>query len=158
MSLYDFIHESNAIEGIHRAPTAEEIRAAERFMRLFDMSASALGDYQAVIAPGKPLRERSGQDVRVGDYIAPPGGPAILRRLQAIARDANRGADPWDVHIRFENLHPYMDGNGRTGRILWAWQMRGLGRQPFALSFLRRWYYETLSHVRLPKGSDNAPG
>lgn len=142
-----FMRESNAIEGIFRDPTPEEIGAAERFMRLFDVSTTALGDFQAIVAPGKPLRESAGMNVRVGDYIAPPGGPIIVRRLQAICRDANRGSDPYETHLRFETLHPYIDGNGRTGRMLWAWQMHGQGRNPFALSFLQRWYYETLSHA-----------
>lgn len=146
-SVCAFMRESNAIEGIFRDPSPDEVRAAERFMQMFDVSATALGDFQAIVAPGNPLRERNGMDVRVGHYIAPPGGPAILRRLQAICRDANRGADPYDVHLRFETLHPYMDGNGRTGRMLWAWQMHGQGKSPFALSFLHRWYYETLSHA-----------
>lgn len=151
MPLARFIRESNAIEGIFRDPTEDEIAAAERFMRLFEVSATALGDFQAVMAPGKPLRERAGMNVGVGDYIAPPGGPNILKRLQVILRHANQGADPWEVHIQFEALHPYMDGNGRSGRILWAWQMHCLGKQPFAIGFLHRFYYETLSHVRVPR-------
>lgn len=142
-----FMRESNAIEGILRGPTGNEIRAAERLMQMFSMSATALGDFQAIAAPGKPLREREGMDVRVGNYIAPPGGPNILKRLQAIIRRANQGADPYEVHLQFETLHPYLDGNGRTGRILWAWQMHQQGRDPFALGFLHRWYYQTLEHA-----------
>lgn len=142
-----FMRESNAIEGIHRDPTAHELAAAERFMILFSISAASLGDFQSVVAPRKPLREREGMNVHVGNYIAPPGGPSVVRRLQAICRMANRGEDPWKVHLAFERLHPYMDGNGRTGRMLWAWQMNVLGKRPFD-SFLHHWYYQTLAVAR----------
>ncbi len=146
--LYDFIRESNAIEGILREPTRDEIEAAERFMQQFSVSFTELNDFQAVCAPDKPLRDQLGMDVSVGDYVAPLGGPNIARRLHTLLNRANSSQDPWEIHCRFEILHPYIDGNGRTGRILWAWQMQGLGRRPFGLPFLHRFYYQTLEHSR----------
>lgn len=146
--LLEFVRESNRIEGILRDPTQDECDAHERLFRLFQVHPVTLGDFQAVIAPGKPLRERDGMNVRVGNHIAPAGGPNIPKRLGAICRKANRHDDPWKVHVAFELLHPYMDGNGRTGRALWAWNMRVLGLDPFALPFLHRFYYQTLSAAR----------
>lgn len=141
-ALVMFLHESNRIEGIARAPSLDEIEAAERLFGLPELSVGALGEYQAVCAPGQPLRERVGMDVRVGRYIAPPGGPNIKARLQKIIEVANLAGDPWWGHCRFEMLHPYWDGNGRTGRMLWLWLMRA--RDPFGLPFLHRFYYQTL--------------
>lgn len=31
------------------------------------------------------------------------------------------------VHVEFEDLHPFPDGNGRTGRILYNWHRIQLG-------------------------------
>ena len=78
--------------------------------------------------------------------IAPPGGPNIARRLEALLHHANESIDPWEIHCRFEVLHPYQDGNGRTGRLLWAWHMRRLGRDPFVRPFLHSFYYQTLEY------------
>lgn len=148
MALIDFVRESNFIEGIVRDPTSEEVEAAERFMRQFEISVSHLSEFQAVVAPGHPLRDQEGMNVQVGAHIAPAGGPNIPRVLAAIVATANRNGDPWKTHVKFEMLHPYMDGNGRTGRMLWAWQMYASGRNPFGLGFLHRFYYQTLSAQR----------
>jgi hypothetical protein len=142
--LGDFVRESNAIEGITRRPTAGELAAAALFMES-PATIGALCAVQAAFAPGRPLRDRAGMDVRVGRHVPPPGGSHIPQRLRALLRDM--GDDPWETHCRFEGLHPYMDGNGRTGRILWARHMRWLGRDPLALPFLHTWYYQTLEHV-----------
>lgn len=37
-------------------------------------------------------------------------------------------------HAHFEAVHPFSDGNGRLGRILWALQMAAAGRLPLYLS------------------------
>jgi hypothetical protein len=145
----DFIRESNRIEGILRDPTEDEIAAHERLLELLQLRVTTVGDFQAVIAPGKPIRSDRGMNVRVGNHIAPEGGLHIIRRLQRILKKANDASDsPWSIHVAFETLHPYMDGNGRTGRAIWAWQMQRLGRDPFALPFLHRFYYQTLEGSR----------
>ena len=32
-----------------------------------------------------------------------------------------------ETHFRFESLHPFFDGNGRTGRLLLNWQLLRAG-------------------------------
>jgi hypothetical protein len=87
-------------------------------------------------------------NVRVGNHIAPEGGPHIIHRLQRILSKANQDCDtPYSMECprRLRNTSP---GNGRTGRAIWAWQMQGLGHDPFVLPFLHRFYYQTLDASR----------
>ena len=46
------------------------------------------------------------------------------------------------LHCRYESLHPFTDGNGRSGRALWLWMMGGIEEAP--LGFLHTWYYQSL--------------
>lgn len=143
-----FVSESNAIEGIYREPTQAEIEATSDFCQLTRPSLEKLMDLQQVYAPGMPLRTEPGMDVRVGNYIAPRGGPEIKERLVALPAMLEGHKNPWLWHQDYETLHPFLDGNGRTGRALWAWHMLHLGRDPFRLSFLHRYYYQTLENSR----------
>ena len=147
MTLVDFVRESNAIEGILREPTAKEIAAFEALLGRKEMTIEDLNSFQTIVAPGNPIRNSPHMNVRVGNHIAPRGGREIVDQLTLICANAD-STDPWKAHVAFETLHPYLDGNGRTGRALWAWQMLKANQDPFALPFLHRWYYQTLENSR----------
>jgi hypothetical protein len=142
-----FLLESNAIEGIFKEPTAAEVKAAQAFLGLRSVKVKDICTLQAVVAPGRPIRDTTGMNVRVGGYVAPTGGHQIIDSLALLIANMEN-LNPWSVHCKFEQLHPFMDGNGRVGRLLWAWQMRQAGQDPFALPFLHGFYYQTLWEAR----------
>lgn len=142
-SLYDFVKESNRIEGILREPTDDEMCAHITFLETRDLTIKDLEEFVAVIAPGHVLRDKSGFNVRVGNHIAPAGGPEIRAQLQIILDFVEGGELAWRIHTAYEDLHPFTDGNGRSGRALWLWQM---GSAP--LGFLHQFYYQTLENQR----------
>ena len=140
-SLRDFVRESNMIEGIAGVSEAE-IAAHERFLALPWIDTSNLEQFVTVIQPGAKLRSKPGMDVRVGSHRPPPGGIDIVIALKKILHRIP-DTTPFSSHLAYENLHPFTDGNGRSGRALWLWQIGG--QSP--LGFLHAFYYQTLKEL-----------
>jgi hypothetical protein len=107
-----------------------------------------LQDFVRVVQPDAMLRIHVGLDVIVGRYRPPRGGHQIGEELARILTTVKRGASEQEVflaHHRYENLHPFTDGNGRSGRAIWLWMM---GRVSPRI-FLHEWFYQSL-RIELP--------
>lgn len=139
-----FQKESNWIEGIYDV-REEEIDALIWIVSVKDIRPEHLIQYVNVVQPDAVLREFNHiPGVRVGNHIAPRSGPEIRKEFEKICSDVNNGAHRSVIHHRYETLHPFTDGNGRSGRALWLWQFVK-DRQWVPDSFLRWWYYESLA-------------
>lgn len=135
-----FIQESNSIEGITRSPTPDEVDTFHDFMALSEVHIHDLEYFVSVYQPNAKLRRAGQPGVRVGNHIAPPSGPEIEKSLEGILENL-RSKSAWQNHVEYETLHPFTDCNGRSGRMLWAWQM---GYEGLGLGFLHKFYYQTL--------------
>lgn len=104
--------------------------------------------------------------VRVGRYLPPP--PEQVTGLMAeLLEWWNAQSLKWSpvissaiVHYQFEDIHPFADGNGRTGRALALWELYRRGfdtHHIFSVDEVywqnRPRYYETLAGVRT-RGND----
>jgi Fic family protein len=100
-------------------------------------------------APGQ-LRARD-QNVTFGAprHRGAEGGEECLRAMEGLveaARTAYRGHDPLvqalALHYHFAAIHPFLDGNGRTARVLEALMLQRTGLRDTLFIAMSNYYYE----------------
>lgn len=94
-------------------------------------------------------------------YVPPPPGevPRLMDNLQGLLQYEPEGVAEVSIllraaiaHVQFEAIHPFLDGNGRTGRLLLPLMFKAEGTPPIHLaSFLKlrqQEYYDALLQVQ----------
>jgi len=96
-------------------------------------------------------RFRIKEYVRVGSHIAPPPD-AIVGRLEQMMAAYRAGHHEHIIrrvarfHLTFEHTHPFVDGNGRIGRVLNNYVLIREGFVPINIKFIdRQRYYDAFA-------------
>ena len=139
VTTHDELFRSDTYPDLFTSNAAKEVRHYVQALRIGQDNVRAVGlltsnhllDIQAELErnragfrqlPGTALRNARGDVV----YTPPQDAAAILDLMRDLERfindDASFDADPLIkmaiAHHQFESIHPFYDGNGRTGRIL----------------------------------------
>ncbi len=136
----DFLQQSNWIEGEVRDFALDDAVKAWSFVKGLDFFTikDLLKAHKILMQNVRPDiagRHRT-VDVRVGWKFMPK--PAVakkdifdwcvdMRRMKAHGNDLEKGLQCKVMHVAFEHIHPFEDGNGRVGRMFLNWQRLKFG-------------------------------
>ncbi len=129
-----------ALRHIEKHTTKKRI-TQEDILRLHKIIAGEVMDQ------GEPGRYRT-IGVRVGEFLPPPAADVsglmfeLLEWWNADSRELSAVLSSAILHYRFEAIHPFADGNGRTGRALALWELYRRGFDSQHLFSVDEFYWE----------------
>lgn len=152
--LATFILESNRIEGI-TVQRSHELGAYLRLLEAPALTVDGLEAFVTAVQPDARLRDAYGLNVQVGRHVPPAGSPALRTELAELLAEwtaeattqlvHDKRAAAYRAHHEYETLHPFTDGNGRSGRAVWLWMMLN-DQYDLGNAFLHEWYYQSLRY------------
>ena len=86
--------------------------------------------------------------VRVGEYLPPPAEEVsglmfeLLEWWNKKSQEISPILSSAIVHYRFEAIHPFADGNGRTGRLLALWELYRRGFDSHHIFSVDEYFWE----------------
>jgi len=139
--IYEFIKESNAIEDVWDDTSIAESLKAWRYLHN-NVGTLYLNDiltaHKYILNRLEPhyagkLRGELGIDVFIGYHKAVDYWQVGSRVCDWLRHVNDKKLPQWDeetikrFHISFEDIHPFGDGNGRIGRLIYCWMREKMG-------------------------------
>lgn len=139
--IQEFIKESNAIENVWTEEAIEESYVAYQHLS-FNVETLTLKDiliaHDKILKNLEPqyagkLRGEIGVDVTMGGRDACEYWKVGSRICDWLRHINEKKLPQWDeedikrYHTSFEDIHPFGDGNGRVGRLIYCWMREKMG-------------------------------
>ena len=147
MTIPKWIRESNLIEGVNDPAADLVCLKAWRWFLKQPMSLETILELHkrimkdrlnpAYVGVWRPV------DVTVGGRLCPPWEevPYLIKDWLFRHGTASSMAQAIIAHVAFENVHPFVDGNGRVGRMIMNWQRHFAYLEPADITYHDRWEY-----------------
>lgn len=125
VNIQEFLRESNAIENVHEDDALVDAMDAWEYLQDKEEITHAVvkGAHERLLHDRQPeiAGEYRDVQVRIGGEIPPH--PSVVEDLmdELVDRTPTTGVEAINWHVDFEKIHPFQDGNGRVGRLLYLW-------------------------------------
>jgi len=137
----EFLKENNAIEEVFDDDSLQQARYAWKYLMGQDLLTVKviLKTHKILMLNQNLLPNEKGYFRKIPVYI---GGKVVLNssyipaHIQQWCFEGIRmfpPIDPKKLHIQYEKIHPFVDGNGRTGRMFMNWQRIKRLKQPILI-------------------------
>lgn len=147
--MQDHIRNSNLIESIDDPKEdAQSLLAWEYISKQPHIGIPELLETHRLITVHQLNKKEAGHfrtvPVWIGGYKIMPApflAQQMIYNLLMDLMERPTEVDPKEGHIRFESAHPFIDGNGRTGRMLMWWHEQKIGQYPSLIPIEKRQDY-----------------
>lgn len=161
MDMREHIEQSNLIEGITGVRELEQSMRAWTFLIAQpELTHAVIHETQRlIVANDRSLRDNergayrdlSNTNVSVGTHVPPRWYEVVDLMVDWLGGVKER--TPWRNHAYFEGIHPFVHGNGRTGRMLMWLQQIELEEEPRLFEASKKYdYYLELDAERYLQG------
>lgn len=125
----EFLKESNAIEGVYDEDSLKQAKKAWEFLINEDvLTVNVILKTHKQLMKNQPITERDkGAFRKCRVWVGGCEGadwtfvPVFTQNWCFETMRKSPKVDAKKLHIEFEKLHPFIDGNGRIGRMLMNW-------------------------------------
>lgn len=142
-----WIRESNLIEGVNDKEADRICLEAWKWSLTQPLGLEMILELHRKIMTGRLPEQYVGVlrpvDVTVGGRLCPPWEevPHLMRDWLHRWAGASGNEQTVIAHVAFERVHPFVDGNGRVGRMIMNWQRAKSYLEPKTILYKERWDY-----------------
>ena len=137
----EFLRESNAIEGVYDEDSFRQAVIAWTYLKKQKVLTTSviLKTHKLLSLHSNLLPNEKGYwrtcAVFVGGREGAPWRevPGLMWKWTFESLRSSPPVDPKALHVEFEKIHPFVDFNGRTGRMLMNWQFIKKLKQPLLI-------------------------